>query len=801
MFRNYFKIGFRSLIKNKVYTLINISGLAIGLSCFILIALYIKNETGYDKFYANADNIYRINTHVDVNGISNKYPTAHYPAAFDMVQDYPEAVKATSLYRTFYLSNVLPKIKFGENEFEERKFFLADSGFFSVFDLEFQYGNAANAFENSYSVVLTDAMAKKYFGNTNPVGKLIQFQDTVAFKVTGVLKPFKGKTHLDFDFLAHSKLLLNQIVGFDIDNAYLGLWYYSYIVLQPGASRLALESKFPEFVKKYYPPRYTENNARLTIQNIKDIHLYSDFSTSDVSANGNIQYIYTLGSIAILVLLIACINFMNLSIARFSNRGKEVGMRKVMGAEKQNLVFQFLGESVLIAFIAGLVSLFLVRICIPVFNDLAAVRLQPSEIVSPLNLAGILSIILVTGLVAGLYPSFVMAAFQPVKVLKGLHKGSNNKISLRKALVVAQFTVSMILLIGTLIISDQLDFMRSKNMGFDKDQVIMIPVGRVTTMVNDYAVFKNKLDQQPEVTAVTNISHNIGQEALPYFPMKVEGIEDEQMLPIMYVGYDFLETFKVEMQSGRFFDINHPTDSTLSFVINESAATALHWPDPIGRKITFGVGGVPDSEVIGVIKDFNFDPLRNKVGPLIMCFSPASGNIAVKVKPDDYQNTLAFVEKTWNELFPAIPFSFYFLNEGLSKTYETEEKLASVFKYFCGLAIFVASLGLFALASFSAERRLKEIGVRKVLGASESSLVVMLYKEFLALILISFLMASPLAYYFFDQWLSGFAYRIDVDLMVFVTAVGFITLIALLTVGYQSIRAARTNPVKVLRSE
>ena len=801
MFRSYFKIGLRSLIKNKVYTLINISGLAIGLSCFILIALYIKNETGYDTLYSNADNIYRINTHVDVNGISNNYPTAHYPAAFDMVQDYPEAVAATTLYRTFYLSNVLPKIKYEDNEFEESKFFLADSSFFAVFDFEFQHGNAAKAFENSYSVVLTDATAKKYFGNTNPIGKLLQFQDTVAFKVTGVLKPIQGKTHLDFDFLANSKLLLNQIIGFKIDHSYLGLWYYSYVVLQPGASPASLESKFPAFVKKYYPPRYTENNAQLTLQNIKDIHLHSDFSTSDISVNGNIQYIYTLGSIAILVLLIACINFMNLSIARFSMRGKEVGMRKVMGAEKQNLVFQFLGESILIALIAGVISLFLVRMSIPVFNDLAAVRLQASEIISPINLAAIVCIILITGLMAGLYPSFVMAAFQPVKVLKGLHKASNNNVSLRKTLVVAQFTVSLILLIGTIIISNQLEFMRNKSMGFDKDQVLMIPVGGVPTIVNDFSVFKNKLIQQSEVSAVTNISHDIGQEALPYFPMKVEGIEDEQMLPIMYVGYDFLETFKVEMKSGRFFDISHPTDSTLSFVINESAAKALNWEDPIGRKIMFGVGGLPDSDVIGVISDFNFDPLRSKVGPLIMCFSPARGNVVVKLKASDHKNTIATVEKIWNEMFPATPFSFYFLNEGLNKTYEAEEKLASVFKYFCGLAIFVASLGLFALASFSAERRLKEIGVRKVLGATESGLVIMLYREFIVLIFISFVVAGPVAYYFFDQWLNSFAYHIDIGPMTFVTAVVFITFIALLTVGYQSIRAARTNPVKVLRSE
>jgi putative ABC transport system permease protein len=801
MFKNYFKIGFRSLIKNKVYTFINVAGLAIGLSCFILISLYIKNETGFDKFYSNSDNIYRLNTHVDVNGNTNNYPAAHYPAAFDMVNDYPEVINATTLYKTFYLSNVLPKIKYEDNEFEEDRFYLADSSFFTVFDFDFQYGNADKAFENSYSVVLTDATAKKYFGNTNPLGKLIRFQDTVTFKVTGVLQPLKGKTHLDFDFLAHSKPLLDQVIGFKVDHDYRGLWYYSYIVLQPGSSPQALQSKFPAFVKKYYPLRYTENNASLTIQNIKDIHLYSDFSTGDMSPNGNIHYVYTLGSIAIVVLLIACINFMNLSIARFSNRGKEVGVRKVMGAEKKNLVFQFLGESVLIALIAGVLSLLLVRLFVPMFNDLASVRLQSIEIIDPINLSVILIIILSTGLLAGLYPSFVMAAFHPVKVLKGLHKAAHNKINLRKILVIAQFTVSLILLIGTLIISDQLTFMRSKSMGFDKEQVIMIPAGSATTLPRDFQTFKNKLLSQDGIATITNISHNIGQETLPYFPMKAEGIEDEQMLPIMYVGFDFLETFKVQMVSGRFFDGDHRTDSTLAFVINESAAKALNWSDPIGRKLMFGVGGNPGSEVIGVIKDFNFDPLRNKVGPLIMYFSPLRGNVAIKLDAGDHKNALASIEQVWNELVPEKPFSFYFLDEALNKTYESEEKLASVFTYFCGLAIFVASLGLFALASFSAERRLKEIGVRKVMGASESGLVVMMYKEFLILILVSFIIASPLAYYFFNHWLNGFAYRIDIGIMTYVIAVVFITLIALITVGYQSINAARTNPVKVLRSE
>ncbi len=801
MLRNYLRIAVRSLLKNKAYTIINITGLAIGLACFVLIAIYIRNEINYDRFFANADNIYRVNTHVDVNGISNSYPAAHYPACFDMVRDYPEVVNATTMYKTFYLSSVLPKIKRNDIEFEEKKFYIADSSFFTVFDFEFKYGNPEEAFKNSYSVVLTDATAKKYFGDDNPVGQILQFQDTVALKVTGVLAPIEGRTHLDFDFLAQSKLLLNQIVGRNVDHQYVGLWYYSYIVMQPGASPAGLVDKLPDFVKKYYPPRYTENNAQLTVQNIKDIHLYSDFSTADMSVNGNIEYVYTLGSIGILVLVIACINFMNLSIARFSNRGKEVGVRKVMGAEKKNLVFQFLGESVVISMIAGIISMGIVVLIIPVFNELADTTIEATQLMDLVNALGIVTIILMTGVLAGIYPSFIMAAFQPVIVLKGMHKKVSAKIDLRKGLVIAQFTVSCILLIGTFIISDQLSFMRGKNMGFDKEQMIILPVAGSGLFAN-YATFKNRLETIPEVISVTSLTHDMGQKALPYFPMRVEGKEDEQMLPIMYVGYDFIKTFGLEMVEGRSFDIEHRTDSTLSFMINESAAKSLGWGnDALGRKVTFGVNGDPNAQVIGVVKDFNFDPLRSRVGPLIIGFGFATVNVAVKVKPGDHKNTLDAISKIWNEMVPGKPFAYSFLDESLTDTYRSEEKLAKIFTWFCGLAIFVASLGLFALASFSAERRLKEFGVRKVMGASEAGLVMLMYREFITLIAIAFLIASPLAWYFSNEWLSNFAYRVSLSPLAYVLSIIVITVVALTTVGYHSVRAARTNPVKVLRSE
>ncbi|MFZ1806336.1 MAG: ABC transporter permease [Cyclobacteriaceae bacterium] len=800
MLKNYIKIAIRNLTRNSLYSLINIIGLAIGLACFVLIGIYVKNETGYDRFYTNAENIYRLNTHVDVNGVQNRYSMAHYPAPFDMVDEFAEVETAATIFKPFFFSNLLPTIKYEDNEYQERKFYLADSSLFSVFDFDFQYGNREKAFENSNSVVLSSETAKKYFGDANPLGKLITFQDTVSFKVTGVLEPFRGKTHLDFDFLAHSKLLINQLVGFRIDHDYRGMWYYSYVVLKPGSDPNQTDAKLPAFVASHYLPRYTENNAALQLQSIQDIHLKSDFSNADMSVNGNIQYVYILSSIAILVLIIACINFMNLSIARYSNRGKEVGIRKVMGAQKKNLIFQFLGESLLIALISGIISFFIIWVALPIFNDLASTQLDPKELWSPSNIIAALLVTLFAGLIAGLYPSFVMASFQPVKVLKGLHKAVNKKIDLRKALVVGQFTVSLILLIGTLIISDQLDFMRNKDMGFDKEEVIVVrAIG--TGMPPNYATFKERLLRESGVIAVTNLSHDMGQKNLPYFPMIVEGVEDEQMLPIMSAGYDFLETFGLNMKEGRYFDIDHPSDSTLAVVINEATARAFNWKDPIGRKITFGEGGNPNITVIGVVEDFNFDPLRNKVSPVIISFAPAFSNIAIKIKSGDYRSTIAHVESTWGDIIQDNPFSFYFLDEALNQTYAAEERLAKIFKTFCGLAIFVACLGLFALASFSAQRRLKEIGVRKVLGATEPSLVLLLYKEFLILVVVAAVLASPLSYYLFDGWLDSFAYRIQINPLVFLMALALLTLIAFITVGYQSLNAARSNPTQTLRSE
>ena len=498
-----------------------------------------------------------------------------------------------------------------------------------------------------------------------------------------------------------------------------------------------------------------------------------------MSVNGNVQYVYTLGSIGVLVLIIACINFMNLSIARYSNRGKEVGVRKVMGAEKKNLVTQFLGESILISVLSGIISIAIVIIFIPVFNELADTNVEATQLIEPTNMIGIVSIILVTGILAGIHPSFVMAAFQPVTVLKGLHKNASARLDLRKILVIAQFTVSCILLIITFVISEQLSFMRGKNMGFDKEQMIVLPVGG-TGLFRDYATFKAKLEAMSEVVSVTSLSHDLGQKALPYFPMKVEGKEDEQMLPIMYVGHDFIKTFGLEMVQGRSFDIEHRTDSTLGFMINESAAKSLGWgDDALGRKITFGVNGNADAEVIGVVKDFNFDPLRSRVGPLIMGFGFASVNVAIKVRPGDHKSTLEAIDRVWSETIPNTPFSYSFLDEALTDTYRAEEKLAQIFTYFCALAIFVASLGLFALASFSAERRMKEFGVRKVLGASEPGLVLLIYREFIVLILISFLIASPLSWYFSNEWLSNFAYRINVSPLAYGLSIVLITVIAL----------------------
>jgi putative ABC transport system permease protein len=802
MLLNYLRIALRDLYRNKIYAFINIAGLAIGLAAFILVGVYIAEEISYDTYFSKAEVIYRINTKVDVNGVQNTYAGAHYPAAYDMVKEFPVVKKALTLYNAVAFQGVVPVLKYEDRSFSEQDFIFSDSTFFSFFDYPLLYGKAEDALREPYSLVLTDETSKKFFGNTNPVGKMVTFNDSVSFRITGVLAPTTFKTHLKFDYLAYANPLIQSLIGRNIrlEDQYIGLWYYSYIMLAPTASPADLVSQFPGFVKKHYPPRYTDNHAELTLQNIRDIHLKSNFAGSDMSVNGNMDYVYILSIIGVLILVIACINFVNLSTARYMNRAKEVGLRKAIGAQRLQLILQFTGEAVMISCVAGVIAFVSVIAIVPLFNVLAHASIQRSDVFNPQTIVVSMVIFFCVGLLSGLYPAFVLSGFQPVKVLKGMAEPPGQKFNLRKVLVTLQFSVSMALIIGTLVVYSQLDYLQHKSMGFDREQILMIPVAD-GSIAPQYATFKKEISRLTQVRSVTNVSHDLGQKNLPYFPMIVEGKDEEQMIPVMYAGYDFLETFGVAMASGRYFDQEFRSDSTLAYVVNETAARTFGWPDAVGRKIKAGFGGSDSTRVIGMIKDFNFDPLKSNIGPLAIAFGGAFGNVAVKMAPGNNRETIERIAQSWKELYPQTPFAYYFLDEGLKATYENESRISKIYTLFCSIALFIACMGLFALASYTIRKRLKEISMRKVLGASQRSIVLLIYRDFLLLIVVAFAIATPASIYIFHQWLSTFAYRIDLHPAFFLLAVITVIAISWVTLGFQLVRASRVNPATILRSE
>jgi putative ABC transport system permease protein len=805
MIKNYLKTALRSLLKDRLYAFINILGLSIGLGCFVLVFAFNRKELSYDKAYPKASQIFRINTALEVNGVMQKHPKAHFPAGQDMMEEFPEVKSTVRMYRPNLFGGNIPNIKNREIEFTEEHFYLTDSTFFDLFDFKFKNGDPATALDQAYSVVLTNESAKKYFGNEDPVGKTLSYNDSIQFMVTGVLEPILFNTHLKFDFVANARAVIRQNIPpeIDLENAYLGMWYYSYILVDEKADIEQLRKKIPDFVQRHYPKRYTESKAFLELQNVQEIHLTStDMAGGHMAPPGNKDYVLILAIIGAAVLIVACFNFVNMATSRYLARSKEVGLRKAIGAERSQLIFQFISEASLITFLGGIIGLGLVALALPFFNQLANASLQLNELFAFKEALFFLPLFLVVGIISGLYPAIFLSSLKPALVLKGITKAPSSKFDLRKALVVLQFAVSLILVIGTLVVLNQLSYLQNTGMGFNREQVLMIRDPGVS-IVENFVSFKTKLASSTHVKSVSHLGHRLGQANLQFTPFKREGKEDEVMVPMLNAGYDLLETLGLSMTQGRYFDIAAPGDSTNAFVINESAAKQFGWTDAVNRHITLsGLNrGAPDHKVIGVIKDFNFDPLRNSVGPLVIRFSSAFGEVAIKLSPGDHKTQVKQIEQIWKESYPDAPFNHYFLEDGIAKAYAEESKLANIYFVFCGLAIFIACLGLFALASYTIEKRKKEIAVRKVLGSTATRITLLMYKEFLVLIAFAFLLAAPLAYFSFDSWLSQFAYRITIQPWIFATAVGFILFLSAITVLYQSLKAGTTNPSTVLKSE
>ncbi len=810
MLKNYLTIALRNLRKHKGYSFLNLAGLAMGMTCCLLIMLYVQDELSYDRFHPNAERIYRVVLDAGIGGQFMQSAFTAAPMAATLLREAPEIEAAMRFWRA---GRVL--IGYEDQRFYEENFLLADTSVFTVFGYSLLAGDSRTALVQPHSVVLTAEAAQKYFGAENPLGKVLRYDNRLDLKVTGVLKTPSRNSHVRFDFLGAMASREDSQSPVWINNN-----YYTYILLRPNAAPQQLEAKFPTLVKKHVAPQIERAigktfdeavaaGAKWTyfLQPVTSIYLHSQNLQYELGTTSDSKYVYILSAIAVFILLIACINFMNLATARASQRAKEVGLRKVLGSVRAQLVKQFLGESILLAFMAMLVALTFVELLLPSFNQLAGKTLALALGNSATILATLVGIMLFAGVLAGLYPAFVLSAFQPVAVLKGALRGGAKSPWLRSVLVVAQFAISIVLLVGTGVVFEQLRFMREKNLGFHKEQIVVLPIETAAGQAQ-FETLRSELLRHPNIVSVAASSSVPGR----MFGDNAHRPEDAPpeivySLQTLGVSFDYLNTMDIPLVAGRGFSENFSTDSTNALIINETAARHMGWTaqTAISKRLT-ALGGTPDQNdtrtIIGVIKDFHFEALHLEIKPMVLSIHPRwFGNVSVRIRPENIAATLGFLQEHWQSFEPGYPWRYTFLDEDFDRLFQREERLSQIFGVFTLLAVFIACLGLFGLASFIAEQRTKEIGVRKVLGATVQSIVTLLTKEFTKLVGFAFVLATPIAYFVMKNWLQNFAYRTDMNPLLFLSAGVLALLIAWLTVGYQALKAALTNPVEALRYE
>jgi putative ABC transport system permease protein len=809
MIRNYFKIAFRNLTKYRFISFINLFGLTVGLTCCLLILAFILNELSYDKYNANANRIYRVTrTFNNQDGqVTLKLSTIAPAFGPYLTNDFPDVQKMTRL-----LKNSLTSVRYKENLFNETNIYFADDKLFDVFTVQVEKGNPKTALSDPYSVMLTDELARKYFGNEDAMNKTIRFNNQFNLKVTGIYKSFPENAHLHPDALL-SFTTLNDTAVYGADNLRTS-WgnnsFFTYLLVPENYPVENLIARFPGFVDKHmdrsiYNGQIPSKFTKLGLQKLTDIHLNSKMDY-EAEPNGDIDRVYIFSVIALFILFIACINYMNLSTARSSLRAREIGIRKVIGARKKELIFQFLSESILLCWVAILIAALLTALILPWLNRFSGQRftyliLLKWRVILPLLLTPF-----VVGIISGIYPALFMSSFQPVKTLKGLFSAGGKSISLRKALVVIQFAISIILIITTAIVFQQLHYIQNKSLGFNKEHLVILPYGNDiggkyesfrTTLLNN-AAFSN-------IARSSRIPTGRLLDAGNAYTVSGDSVKPVNTdIKVVNVDYDFVPVYGIKVVAGRNFSRDYSTD-TANFVINESSLKVIGWKsaeEAVGKPFKYNS---QTGHVIGVIGDFNFESMHQQIVPLILTMaSPAQAfynNISVKVSGNNIPGALAYLEKTWKSLLPETPYKFTFLDDNFGKLYDREQKQASLFILFACIAIFIASLGLFGLSSFAITLRIKEIGVRKVLGANAGRIVSLLSADFLKLVVIASMLAFPVAWYAMNNWLKDFAFRVSIQWWVFILAGVLASLIALLTVGIQALKAAKTNPVNSLRSE
>ncbi len=799
MIKNYFKVEYRNIFKNKFYAFINIFGLAIGLTGFILISILIKNELGYDSFNKKADRIYRV---VEIQNQANigklKVAVTMGPLA-QAVKDYFPQVEETA--------RIVPSqtlfCKIGNKGFYEKEISFADPSIFKIFTIPFIQGDPNTALKEPFSIVLTQSMAKKYFGDEDPLGKSISISGifgTADYKITGIMKDYPQNSNIYFEALGSYSTMEHYV-------SWLKNWdtntLATYVLLKKGITPSEVDSQFPAFINHYMPPDPKvgeKNDLQMYLQSLKDTHLYSGDITYQVYMHnqGSITNVYIFSAIALFILLIACINFMNLATARSAKRIKEIGMRKVLGSTRKSLIYQFIGEAVLISLISLVLSLLLTELTLPYFKEIFGGRILFLYQDSIPFLLQLLAISVTVGIIAGSYPALFLSKFEPAESLKGTVSGRLKGSSLRKILVVMQFSIAITLIICTGIVSSQMNYVRNKNLGFNKEHVIYLPIRSKDTR-EKIGLLKSELIKNSNIVNAAASSGLFGASGSEGTET-VAGTNNQlrMMMRRSFVGFDYIKTMQMKIVEGRDFSTAHPSDSTESVIINEAAVRKFGWKNPIGKQFE----GKPLKTVIGVVKDFNFFSLHSKIGPLIMSIRPDQFNyLLVRIKPENISSTVDFVRRTWNEVVPGRPFDYSFLDQHFDELYKSDERTGEMFGFFSFLAIFIACLGLFGLAAYTAEQRTKEIGVRKVLGSSVSGIVILLSKDFLRLVLIAGIIAVPAAYYAMNNWLKEFAYHAGLSPWTFIFAALLAVIIAFLTISFQAVKAATANPVKSIRYE
>lgn len=803
MIENYFKIAWRTLLKNKLFSSINILGLSLGIALCFLIMLFVQDELSYDRFNDKADRIARIIFGGNVNGGKINEAGVMAPVAAAMKKDFPKVEDAT---RIIHMGE--PKITYQQTVFKNDKMALVDPNFFSVFTMPLIKGESKNVLAQPNTIVVSETLARKYFGSQEAIGKVISINsDTDFYKITGVMKDMPSNSHFQFDLLA-------SMTGFKdaTNDSWMYGSYYTYLLLKPGADLTKMQQRLPDMVAKYMGPQIQQqmglsleqfrtkgNQLGFTLQPLSSIHLYSHTNT-ELEPGGNAAYVYIFGGIAIFMLVVACINFVNLSTAGASKRAKEVGIKKVIGSERGKLVNQFLSESVLISLFALLIAAVIVWLALPVFNEISGKQLHFD--VKPV--VAFIGLGLGVGILAGIYPAFYLSSFKPIAVLKGRFVTGNRTFGLRKGLVVFQFFISVILIIGTIVVYQQMKYIQNKELGFNKDKVLVLP--NSWALGKNEQVYKNEMLNDPRIeNATTSWYKPAGPSSFNNALAFPQGNDQLLLNGIEYhVDENYIPTLGIKMATGRNFSKEFTTDST-GIILNETAVRALGWNNETAiNKIIIRQnserGKNTPFHVIGVVKNFNFKSLHESISPLMMNLQP-EGGLIFKVKTTDVAGLLSAMKAKWESYKTGEPFTYSFLDDLFEKTYAAEQKTSTLLNIFAVVTIFVACLGLFGLVTYTVEQKTKEIGIRKVLGASVSQVSVMVSKEFIKLVLVACVIAFPLAWYAMHQWLQEFAYRINISWTIFVIAALLALSIALLTVGFKAVRAALSNPVKSLRTE